>query len=401
MKKSVCIFTEGFPYGAQETFIENELIYLAQAFKDVYIQPLFYSTLGDREIDFKNVQVLDPVFRSRKFSCNYIHLLLDLKVLKLIFKALTRSSSWNFYNVLKRCVIQKKTASVINDNLKTLKVENFYFYWGINAVESLLHLDLPKSIKCICRFHGYDLYGKDERNDAKVFFRDEVIQTIDSAVCISKHGSNYLKKIYPQYSDKIHHSYLGVPDRGNSKPSSDGVFRILSCSNIYPLKRLDVIAKALKLNQGLSIEWCHIGDGLDNHTEALEMLIKELPPTVNVKLLGRISNDETMAYYRNNAVDLFLNVSESEGVPVSIMEALSMGVPVLATDVGGTSEIVDSEVGSLLNKNISAEYLWRELTHFYSKYNLDLDVRARAKTLWSERFDSESNYPQFIERHLD
>ncbi|NCO54621.1 MAG: glycosyltransferase, partial [Bacteroidetes bacterium] len=49
-------------------------------------------------------------------------------------------------------------------------------------------------------------------------------------------------------------------------------------------------------------------------------------------------------------VDLFINVSESEGIPVSIMEALSAGIPVIATNVGGTNEIVNNDVGFLIDK---------------------------------------------------
>ncbi|MGZ5247769.1 MAG: glycosyltransferase, partial [Flavitalea sp.] len=62
--------------------------------------------------------------------------------------------------------------------------------------------------------------------------------------------------------------------------------------------------------------------------------------------------------------DLFLNVSESEGVPVSIMEAMSAGLPVIATNVGGTREIVDGSNGVLVNKNISALELSDLLVHF-------------------------------------
>ena len=45
-------------------------------------------------------------------------------------------------------------------------------------------------------------------------------------------------------------------------------------------------------------------------------------------------------------VDLFLTVSANEGIPVSIMEAQSFGIPVIATDVGGISEIVNNVNGS-------------------------------------------------------
>jgi glycosyltransferase involved in cell wall biosynthesis len=57
-------------------------------------------------------------------------------------------------------------------------------------------------------------------------------------------------------------------------------------------------------------------------------------------------------------------VSLSEGVPVSIMEAFSAGIPVYATNVGGTSEIVDNSNGKLLDVNISPEQLAEEIRSF-------------------------------------
>ena len=45
-------------------------------------------------------------------------------------------------------------------------------------------------------------------------------------------------------------------------------------------------------------------------------------------------------YYKNNIIDIFINLSASEGIPVSIMDAISFGIPCIATNVGGTGEIV-------------------------------------------------------------
>ena len=48
---------------------------------------------------------------------------------------------------------------------------------------------------------------------------------------------------------------------------------------------------------------------------------------------------------------MFINLSSSEGIPVSIMEAQSFGIPVIATNVGGSGEIVVSETGVLVDEN--------------------------------------------------
>ena len=61
---------------------------------------------------------------------------------------------------------------------------------------------------------------------------------------------------------------------------------------------------------------------------------------------------------------MFINVSSTEGIPVSIMEAMSFGIPVIATAVGGTPEIVNNENGYLLSKDPSAKELAEVIQNF-------------------------------------
>ena len=65
-----------------------------------------------------------------------------------------------------------------------------------------------------------------------------------------------------------------------------------------------------------------------------------------------------------NQVDLFCNVSEYEGVPISIMEAMAYGIPCLATHVGGVSEIVNCQTGILIEKNSSANQIKNYIVTF-------------------------------------
>jgi glycosyltransferase involved in cell wall biosynthesis len=72
---------------------------------------------------------------------------------------------------------------------------------------------------------------------------------------------------------------------------------------------------------------------------------------ISFQLMGNVKNEEIQKYYSLNQVDLFINVSEYEGIPISIMEAMAYGIPCLATNVGGVREIVNDDNGFLLNKD--------------------------------------------------
>ena len=94
-----------------------------------------------------------------------------------------------------------------------------------------------------------------------------------------------------------------------------------------------------------NIEWLHIGDG--EELDSLKWIAKnKLPSNIKYSFSGYIENEKITDIYVKDGYHAFINVSETEGIPVSIMEALSCSVPIIATDVGGVSEMLhDNENG--------------------------------------------------------
>ena len=78
---------------------------------------------------------------------------------------------------------------------------------------------------------------------------------------------------------------------------------------------------------------------------------------VEVDLKGQVAHQDVLAWFKENPADVFINVSSSEGLPVSIMEAFSYGIPAIATAVGGMPEIVAGDCGLLLEPNFKPEEL--------------------------------------------
>ena len=71
---------------------------------------------------------------------------------------------------------------------------------------------------------------------------------------------------------------------------------------------------------------------------------------------GNLDHQLLIKKYENNEVDIVVisSISERvpEGIPVSLMEAMSYEIPVIATDCGGTKELVDGKSGILVNQMI-------------------------------------------------
>ena len=150
-------------------------------------------------------------------------------------------------------------------------------------------------------------------------------------------------------------NYLGVAKDNDiiTKKSSDGIFRILSCSRLISLKRVDMLAEVFSQWKGKKILWTHIGTGEDY--ESIKKIINKYDLNNYCVLLGDFSNKQVLEYYQKEEVDVFINISVYEGLPVSIMEAMSYGIPIIATDVGGTRELVNSSDGILLQKDITLD----------------------------------------------
>ena len=104
-----------------------------------------------------------------------------------------------------------------------------------------------------------------------------------------------------------------------------------------------------------------------------------------------------MKEYQSMDINLFLNVSEYEGVPVSIMEAMSFGIPVIAMNVGGASEIVQDQYnGKLLNKDFSIEELCESISYFININDSTMrNYRKNARNTWESFFSAEKNYCKF------
>jgi glycosyltransferase involved in cell wall biosynthesis len=114
--------------------------------------------------------------------------------------------------------------------------------------------------------------------------------------------------------------------------------------------------------------------------------IEQLGIQENFKLTGFVSDEDLPVYY--NTADFFVLPSKSgEGLPLVALEAMSCGVPVIATNVGGTSEVMNENYGKLVPPN-SPEALAEAVLEFsqrdFSALRKDLRVMVEQKYSWDK-----------------
>lgn len=397
------LLTIEWPYGKGETFFENEAKFCT-GFDEIECMP-FYKTENSRVVP-KNIRIIDPMIKFYKiyycilgiFNCFFYRELLILIKQKKFYlcniESLVRYSMMANYrfNMLKKW---------LKKNDKDLEI-TIYTYWMASDAVAVSRLkELGYNIKLfITRCHRHDLYEYAQEGNY-LPYRTLILDNVDHIAAISNDAIDYLKKRYDKkYANKYVLSRLGTLkyDINIENNLNNKVAVIVSCSNLINVKRVDLMLKALyKVYH--KVKWFHFGDGILRNQ--LEKISKNLPPHVSFEFMGRFENKDLMKWYSKNHVDLFVNTSESEGIPVSIMEAMSFGIPVLATDVGGTSEIVKNGVnGVLINKDISSKKLAKAIDNILEdKENLYI-MRRNAKETWENNFNANKNYKQFYDMLL-
>lgn len=389
--KRLFVFTEHYPYSAtSECFLEDEMEFLCQRFDKISIVPMKWDEIR-RNVPEK-CEVLQPLdFGKSKWKYwfyglfsfkTFPYLIADFFSNK-VYRSKKRFRAWGAaVKYINNFANQPDARRII----KEIKPDDVvYFYWGIG--QNILSVLLRGKAHCVSRFHGFWDLWEESYGDYGAM-RRFITQSLDVAVSISRKGVEFLKQKYPYC--KVVYSPLGTQDYGVCPPSpNDGVFRVVSCSHIYPLKRIPLIFETLNKTTSLKIEWTHIGEGDGNYMEELkEQVDKECKDHLKVILTDTMSHSEVMEYYKTHHFDLLMNLSTSEGVPVAIMEALSFGVPVVATDVGGTSDEVTPETGVLVSANPTVEEVSEAVVKVsQSSYN--------PRKFWQKYYSAKNNYSNF------
>lgn len=297
---------------------------------------------------------------------------------------------------------------------KMVDVDNgmiLYSFWGLFPIVSLL-MNRKRYGKCsiICRLHGGDLY--DERHySGRQPFRKYINERIDRLVFVARNPFYYYINRHPELDEeKTAVCRLGIEpiDHSGATRSCDKMM-LVSCSSLIPLKRVDMIIEALARYRGeCDIKWIHIGDG-KSAEDIRELASTKLTKSkkISYELRGFVRNDEIRALYANTIIDCFITTSSTEGgAPVSIMEALSVGTPVIGTSVGDIPYMIKGN-GILLsvNPDISevAEAI-EKMAHVFTHRESDMQytqMRMRSEEIFEEYFDSRKNTEYFVGEVLE
>lgn len=290
-----------------------------------------------------------------------------------------------------------KRAIVLFDVIPKNANVTVYSFWGY--ANGLCLPFLPGNFRKVIRFHGGDLY---EYRVGELPLRAAILQSADAVVPISADGAKYLLSAFSEVitSEKVKVVRLGTLDQGvgpTPKPDSeDNEWVVASCSAVSEVKRVAKLLPALEsIANSRRVRWVHFGDGplMEELQDQVADACKRTP-SFTAQLRGHVPHSEVTEFYRQVPVHAFANVSSSEGLPVSIMEAMSFGVPVVATDVGGTADLVGEELESGLL--IDSEFATSELAEKIASVCMKRD-KWRPRQTWSKLCNAEVQCEKIVE----
>jgi colanic acid/amylovoran biosynthesis glycosyltransferase len=411
---NLIVFTSSYPYvrGGEQNFLNVEVRHLLDEFDRVVFVPETvegsrFGDLIDAEVDISYAEYLAShsvytIFLKGLFSPFFRRGMMESNFPRFSSKAYRRLVAF----AGKAEITHRWTINWLHRQKLNGRDCLFYTYWFDQASGGigLAKRQVPE-LRLISRAHGYDIYEEQYYDPPFFPCRAAVLKLVDRVFPASFAGETYFIDHYRSFSALFETALLGVPDPGFlSYPSQDSVFRMISCSMIRPEKRvekiLEGVIQAALLRPEQHFEWTHVGNGAIRD-DLQNLANKNFPPNAKAFFPGYSDNATLLQLYKEKPFDVFINVSKTEGTPVSIMEAISCGIPVIATAVGGNTEIVSTQNGILISPNAALEEISSAIFYLIDHPGEAEMKRKGSRYIWETHYNAHLNFSNFAKRLKD
>lgn len=194
------------------------------------------------------------------------------------------------------------------------------------------------------------VHGPDEFYDVSGYFLAQKVAGCRFIVCISFFARSQLMRLAPGDEwQKFEIARLGV-DSAHFLPRSPRIsrfpFQVLCVARLVPTKGQRILIDALTqlVADGRPVQLRFVGDGPDR--SSLEQLVRERELSGQIFFDGSVNQDRIRSFYE--AADIFALASFAEGIPVVLMEAMSMEIPCIGTCINGIPELIRDGIDGLL-----------------------------------------------------
>lgn len=335
--------TERAPCGVGEDFVYPEIDELAAQGHEVTLAPVRIEK-GHRATSSQEVErwlprsVTLPLFGVRTLRLALRQFALcPLRATAACISAVAASGMTR--NGLRNLLLVPKSLA-LSAMVQCMHVDHIHAYWATQpaTVANVVHrlTGVPWS------FTGHRWDIQEERGLNRKLASARFMR------CISEHGAQSARqRVDRNLRDRVYVIHVGVvingaqPDR--RRPPRHGSYRICTAANLVDLKGHRYLLEAISLlrTEGIDVEAHLYGEGPAE--PSLKECVTALRLDGVMHFHGRVPHEVMLKEYRK--MDVVVLPSLIEGIPVSLMEAMAAGVPVVATALDGTRELLGGGAG--------------------------------------------------------
>ncbi len=288
-------------------------------------ESILYQLKNNKNLEIDLVTSSTDMFRIEDFS-NHI---------KIHFLDINKKGKNQFYQSNKELLVYSfKAYKYIKKIIKQKQFDFIHAFFGIPCGYIAMKLKLPYIIS----LQGSDVpfYNKRFRMLDILFFRRLSKKIWKKSFCVTSNSKGLKElalKTLPDFDIKLIYNGVNIDKFIQKKYQKNyKIIKLISTGRLIKRKGYDYLIKAL---HGLK-EFKLILIGAGNIQDELEQLANDL--NVDVEFKGMINHTEIINYLQES--DIFILPSLNEGMSISLLEAISCGLPCIVTDVGGSGELV-------------------------------------------------------------
>ena len=223
------------------------------------------------------------------------------------------------------------------DRVLSANILSVYSFWGTNIGYYGKLLARFKRVSSVVRFHRYDLY--EQSGKAVPFNRSLFVDDGVSCLFLGKGAAEYAASVSRLTKAEVVPLFVrNAPFTDVQECTGNKSLRVVSISSDEKKKRLDKIHDvllSLQTQHDHTVVWRHYGQ-LKNSQYLFD---SEFVSPVNRHYMGLLTQEELRKVLNAGDVDFVIFMSDSEGIPYSMLQAMSFGVPVFSTNVGEISSV--------------------------------------------------------------
>jgi len=230
---------------------------------------------------------------------------------------------------------------LFNPSIKVVHINTSLSYAMIRDIISIYALKLLGKYVIIHIRVG--TISNSNESELFAYLKGLILTKADSVICLDQPSYSFIKE---NYKCDIHFVPNPIPEIFSSNTGKDNytlgnLFQLIYVGRITSKKGIPNLVKACIGIENIELTIIGPSD-LKMKLELEEVIEKH---NLNVKLLGEVPRHSLIQYYNNS--DLFVLPSYTEGFPNVILEAASLGIPIITTDVGNAIDMISYQTETL------------------------------------------------------